>query len=71
MNINRMAGDHSNKRILARLVILAICAAVLVSIAALIVKQWQADDVADKVAKFVILMLWLWASCRMINRVFK
>ena len=66
-----MAGDHSNKRILARLVILAICAAVLVSIAALIVKQWQADDVADKVAKFVILMLWLWASWRMINRVFK
>lgn len=53
---------------LARAGLVVVCAAVLISIAALLVKGWPADATTNKVAKIIILLLWLWASWRMINR---
>ena len=46
-------------------------ARVLISIVALLVKGWQADATTNKAAKIIILLLWLWASWRMINRVLR
>ncbi len=65
-----MAGSD-NRRKVARAAIVVVCAAVLLSIAALIVGQWQADGATDRVAKVIILLLWLWASWRTINRVLR
>ena len=56
---------------LARVGLVVVCAAVLISIAALLVKGWQVDATTNKVAKIIILLLWLWASWRMINRVLR
>lgn len=59
------------RRRLARVGLVVVCAAVLISIAALLVKGWQVDATTNKVAKIIILLLWLWASWRMINRVLR
>lgn len=55
----------------ARAVLVVVCAAVLISIAGLIARQWATDTVAGRTAKIVILMAWLWASTRMVKRALK
>ncbi len=56
---------------LARAGLVVVCAGVLISIIGLQVKGWQTDATTNKVAKIIILLLWLWASRRMINRVLR
>lgn len=56
---------------LARAGLMVVCAGVLISIIGLLVKGWQIDATTKKVAKIIILLLWLWASRRMINRVLR
>lgn len=54
---------------IARLVLIVVCAGVFIAIIGLIFRGWASDSYFDIVAKFVILILWFWASWRLINRV--
>ncbi|MCI5777335.1 MAG: hypothetical protein MR215_06890 [Bacteroidales bacterium] len=54
---------------LARATLVVVCAGVLLAIVAIIIRSYQSDSTSALVAKFVILILWFWASWRLINRV--
>lgn len=56
---------------IAKAALIIVCAAVLIAICGLIVMQWDADTSGGLVAKFIILICWLWASWRLISKVLK
>lgn len=55
----------------ARVGLIVVCAGVLVAICGLLVRQWGGDSVGGRIAKIVILLVWLWASYRMISKALK
>ncbi len=56
---------------IAKAALIIVCVAVLIAICGLIVSQWESDSYGGLVARFIILIVWLWASWRLISKVLK
>lgn len=56
---------------IAKAALIIVCAAVLIAICGLIVNQWVSDTYGGRIAKFIILIAWSWASWRLISKVLK